>query len=250
MIPSWYAVQFHLGLIPLNVWGLFVAAGFLVGTWLAARWAPRFGVRSKDVVDFAVWAIVAGMIGARIGHVVFYEPAYYLANPWDMLRIWEGGLSSFGGFAGAVIAAIWFVWKRQLHFLRFADALSVPLALGWFIGRLGCYSIHDHPGIPCTGFLCVPFPDGTRRLDMGLLDGLLALAIFFVVLLIPERFAARPGTRTAFVVLLYGFGRFFLDTLRVGDAHYGGLTPAQYGSVALVVLGIVLLWNHPRYGSG
>lgn len=310
MIPSWYAVQFHLGPIPVNVWGLFVAAGFLIGTWLAARNAPRYGFAAKDVVDFAVWVIVAGMLGARIGHVVLYEPAYYLAHPWDMLRMWEGGLSSFGGFAGAIIAAIWFVHTRHFDranprasgeissqeavtqtverdlstplrperrsfarddglrgvLIRFSDLLLPPFLLGWFIGRLGCYSIHDHPGIPCIGFLCVPFPDGTRRLDMGLLDGLLALAIAIGVWVWRRGgFYTRPpgrqgvllratlrkdevkpcptGMTSAIIIALYGIGRFALDFLRVGDVRYAGFTPAQFGSIALVVLAIVGAWR-------
>lgn len=255
MIPSWHLTQFSIGPIPVNVWGLFVAAGFLIGTWLAARQAPRFGFAPKDVVDFAVWALVAGMIGARIGHVVFYEPAYYIAHPWEVFAIWRGGLSSFGGFVGALIAAFVFVRRRVARaphasthpFITFSDLLLPPFLLAWFIGRLGCYSIHDHPGIPCTGYFCVPFPDGTRRLDMGLMDGLLALAIVLFVAVFPQRSVEHPGTQTAVVVLLYGFGRLMLDMLRVGDVRYGGLTPAQYGSIALLVLGGVLLVKRATY---
>ncbi|MDO8425634.1 MAG: prolipoprotein diacylglyceryl transferase [bacterium] len=260
MLPNWYLVQLHLGPIPVNVWGLFVAAGFLVGTWLAVRLAPRAGIAQKDVVDVAVWAMVAGMLGARLGHVLLYDPAYYLADPLAILRIWEGGLSSFGGFTGAVIAAWLFIRKHQTpplapprpissrggaSFVRshiralvsYTDLLLWPLMIGWFIGRLGCYAIHDHAGIPCNGYLCVPFPDGVRRLDMGVLDGLLALVIFLVAWPLRHRFAKRPGAMTAFVCIAYGLGRFTLDFLRVADATYLGLTPAQYGSVALVMGG-------------
>ncbi|MDO8462929.1 MAG: prolipoprotein diacylglyceryl transferase [bacterium] len=249
-MPSWYLTQFHLGPIPINIWGLFVAVGFLTATWLAVRLAPRYGMDPEHVLRVAMWAIVAGIIGARLGHVVFYEPAYYLAHPIDVLKVWEGGLSSFGGFLGAVIAVIIMLRVRPRQgtrsLLAWSDLLLLPLALGWCIGRIGCFSIHDHAGIPCDGFLCVPFPDGTRRLDMGLLDGLLALTIFAVAWLLRRRLHARPGTTTAFIVGCYGIGRFLLDFLRVSDTTYLGLTPAQYGSMVLVGVAVATMVRRTR----
>lgn len=245
MIPNWFLERIWLGPIPIHVWGLFVALGFIVGIALAVRSAPRRGINPKDVADFGTWVILASIVGARLVHVLAYEPAYYLAHPAAILRIWEGGLSSFGGFLGALLAAVWFVQRRKIPFIRFSDALLLPFTFGWFIGRLGCYSIHDHPGIPCTGPLCVPFPDGTRRLDMGFLDGLLALGIGLLALIFRRQLRAE-GRMTAFVIGTYGVGRFLLDFLRFGDATYVGLTPAQFGSIALVVVAAAITVQTPR----
>lgn len=248
MIPNWYLEIIRIGPIPIHVWGLFVALGFIVGITLAVRSAARRGMNPKDVADFGTWVIFASIVGARMVHVLAYEPTYYLAHPLAVLRIWEGGLSSFGGFLGALLAAVWFVRRRKISFVRFSDALLIPFTFGWFIGRLGCYSTHLHPGIPCTGFLCVPFPDGTRRLDMGLLDGLLALAIGLLALALRRQLRIE-GHTTAFVIGCYGVGRFFLDFLRVGDATYAGFTPAQYGSIILVVVSSVLILRAKRTTS-
>ncbi|MFH1430219.1 MAG: prolipoprotein diacylglyceryl transferase family protein [Candidatus Uhrbacteria bacterium] len=301
MIPYWYLTTIYLGPIPIHVWGLFVALGFIVALCFLVREARMRGMDVKVIVDLGALLLIAGMIGGRLGHVLFYEPAYYLAHPIDVLKIWEGGLSSFGGFLAAALVGLWFV-RRQVFsspfhregegknipppllasesaavreggrggvcsptnsatgtLLRYSDILLHALMLGWFIGRLGCYSIHDHPGIVCDGFFCIPFPDGVRRLDMGLMDGLLALAIFIIILILrrggassppaPDRRGlgpaptAIPGITTALVLGLYGATRFCLDFLRVGDTVYYGLTPAQFGSVALVVIAIVLAWR-------
>lgn len=245
MIPNWYFPVLQLGPLPVYVWGLFVAFGFLIATFLTSRRAPRDGFSRNDVWDGALWLLVGGFLGARLLYVVEFW-GFYAGQPLEIFALWRGGLSSFGGFLGAVVALAWFVRRRQIPFRRYADLLAIHLPLGWFIGRFGCYSIHDHAGLPCTGALCVPFPDGSRRLDMGLIDGVGTLAVWFVMLAVARR-QLRPGERTAALAIAYGIQRFALDFLRAGvgvDAgtpKYLSLTLAQYGSIALVVIGAVLI---------
>ncbi|MDP3771034.1 MAG: prolipoprotein diacylglyceryl transferase, partial [bacterium] len=120
------------------------------------------------------------------------------------------------------------------------------LPLGWFIGRLGCYSIHDHAGIPCNGSFCVPFPDGTRRLDMGLIDGLATLAVYPILIWLGRR-PRPPGLLIGVLAAWYGIQRFAFDFLRAtpdviaGTPKYANLTLAQYLSIALVLTGVVLI---------
>lgn len=283
MIPNWHLTTIWLGPIPIQVWGLFVALGFAVAIWLTVRRAPRVGIDPKHVVDFAAWAIVASMVGARLFYVLEEFP-YFIQHPLEMFAVWAGGLSSYGGFLGAIVAAWLFLRRRRqllhhsttppLHYsitqslARYADLFAVHLPLGWFIGRLGCYSIHDHAGIPCNGFLCVPFPDGTRRLDMGLIDGLATLAIYPVLLWLARRStfspshgegeregvgrSAKQGVLTGILALWYGLQRFAFDFLRAtpdviaGTPKYFNLTLAQYLSVVLVIVGVSLLWRARR----
>lgn len=276
MIPNWYLTTIWLGPIPIQAWGLFVALGFAFVIWLTVKRAPRVGIDPKDVVDFAAWAIVASMVGARLVYVL-EEFSYFAQHPLEIFAVWAGGLSSYGGFIGAVIAFLVISRRRRSRReisrggdrLRFADLLVIHLPLGWFIGRLGCYSIHDHAGIPCNGFLCVPFPDGTRRLDMGLIDGLATLAIYPVLLWLAHRFslsskggATRPakpegrsgsrGALTGVLALWYGLQRFAFDFLRAtpdviaGTPKYSGLTLAQYLSLALIIVGVSLIWRSRR----
>ncbi|MDO8598526.1 MAG: prolipoprotein diacylglyceryl transferase [bacterium] len=260
MIPHWYATTIWLGPIPIQVWGLFVALGFGVAIWLTVRRCLRAGIDPKDVVDFSVWAIVVSMVGARLVYVLEELP-YYASRPLEIFVVWTGGLSSYGGFLGAIVTAIVFVRRRQINFRRFADLLAVHLPLGWFIGRLGCYSIHDHAGIPCNGAFCIPFPDGTRRLDMGLLDGLGALAVYPILLWIARRVSpplaegeregvhrsAGDGLLIGVLAAWYGLQRFALDFLRAtpdvlaGTPKYFGLTLAQYLSILLFIFGVSVI---------
>lgn len=245
MIPNWYATTIWLGPIPIQVWGLFVALGFAVAIWLMVKRAPRAGLDPKHVVDFAAWAIVASMVGARFMHVFAYEPAYYLAHPMDIVKFWEGGLSSFGGFLGALIAAIIFLRLRRLPFMRFTDLALGVLPIGFAIGRLGCHFTRMHPGPACSNAFCFLFPDAARRLDTGFLEAMLWAAIAMVVYR-ARKFLAIEGRMTAAVIGCYGIGRFTLDFLRVEDSRYLGLTPAQYGCMMLLVIAAMLLMRARR----
>ncbi|MDO8622111.1 MAG: prolipoprotein diacylglyceryl transferase [bacterium] len=265
MIPNWHLTTIWFGPIPIQAWGLFVALGFAVAIWLTVKRAPRVGVDAKHVVDFGALAIVASFIGARLVYVM-EEWSYFATRPLEVFAIWTGGLSSFGGFMGAAIVAMWFLKRRSIPWRKFSDLLAVHLPLGWFIGRLGCYSIHDHAGIPCNGSFCVPFPDGTRRLDMGLIDGLATLAVYPVLLWLAHRISPplaegeREGVRRSagdglligVLATWYGIQRFAFDFLRAtpdviaGTPKYANLTLAQYLSIALVLIGVVLIMRARR----
>lgn len=229
------ATVIHLGPLPIHVWGLFVAAGFILVTWLTVRRASREGVDPKAVADLAVWILIASFVGARIVHVVLYEPAYYLANPVDILKIWEGGLSSLGGFTGAFLAAIAFTRRRRIPLASLAALVLSVLPFGYAVGRLGCHVTRMHPGIPYAGWLGVAFPDGVRRLDLGLLEALLWLAIALGLAVFGEPLRRRR-LLVPFVLDAYGTGRLILDFFRVADARYFGLTPAQYGAIVLMLV--------------
>jgi phosphatidylglycerol:prolipoprotein diacylglycerol transferase len=239
MIPYFSWQTFHLGPIPIQVWGLFVALGILAGTWAAARLARRRRLDPSVVWDATVWIVVAAMVGARLFHVVVYVPTYYLADPWQILAVWNGGLSMFGGFICAVAAGLWFLQRRKLALLAYCDTLAYGLPLGIGIGRIGCFLIHDHPGTLTHFLLGVRFADGSVRHDLGLYESIygFALAIVFYVLF---RSNAKPSTYLATFLITYGLFRFAADFLRVIDTRYLGLTPAQFLSVLMVLAGILL----------
>jgi phosphatidylglycerol:prolipoprotein diacylglycerol transferase len=149
--------------------------------------------------------------------------------------------------------------SKGLRLSQFADALALGLAPGWAVARLGCFTVHDHPGVRTDFLLAVAFPDGARH-DLGLYDALLLLAITVVLYAVARRHLLE-GRLLALLALLYGSGRFALDFLRARDlpyvdARYLGLTPAQYGAALLVLWGLYTLarrrrptfeptWRHP-----
>lgn len=241
MIPYLHIPVISIGPIAIHTWGLFVSLGFLVGLWLARQEAKRRGLATGKVVDLCFWIIVGAFLGARLAHVLFYEPSFYLARPLEILKIWQGGLSSFGGFFGAVFAGWLYLKKQKLNFWQWADVIAFALPLGWGIGRLGCFLTHLHHGIKSNFFLAVNFPDGPR-LEMGLLEALFSLLLFGYFLLMRRRLRFA-GFYLINFVLIYGVWRFFADFLRAqdiagADIRYFGLTPAQYGSLIFAAAGL------------
>lgn len=249
MIPYFRFTVIPVGPVDLQVWGLMVALGILAAVAVAAREAKRAGLDPDVMRDLAVWLVVPALIGGRLLHVAAYEPAAYLADPWAVLRVWEGGLSSFGGFIGAAAGGFIFFRRRPhaaaaLHGYLEAGAFAFPLGYG--IGRIGCFLIHDHPGTLSHSLLAVRYPDGPR-IDHGLMLSLMGFAMFGLFLMLKR---GRPvGTATfrffPLVLVLYGAVRFPLDFFRAydlpfSDARYAGLTPAQYGSLLLVAAGLVM----------
>ncbi|MFA4845110.1 MAG: prolipoprotein diacylglyceryl transferase [Patescibacteria group bacterium] len=240
MIPYFQFTTFHLGPIPIQVWGLMVALGILAATWVATKMAKRRGQNSELIWDLSVWVIVAAFVGARILHVV-YEPGGYLADPLEFFRIWNGGLSIMGGFLGAVIAGVWYLRRRQVDIFAYADTAVFGLPLGIFIGRIGCFLTHLHPGTFTDFVLGVQYPDGVRH-DLGLYDSINGLILFLLFLLLAHR-KAKTGTFVVVFLLWYGVARFFLDFLRatngpIVDTRYFNLTPAQYLAIVMVVGGV------------
>ncbi len=244
LLPWFVLPSLTLGPVTLQSFGLLSAAGILVGMQVAAGAARRDGLDPRSVLDFSVVAVVGGIVGGHLVHLVFYHPEE-LADPVRILKVWEG-LSSMGGLAGAIAtAAIWFR-RHGLRFEPFGDAYALGLAPGWGIARLGCFSVHDHPGIRSDAWLAVDFPGGPRH-DLGLYEAILLFALATLLLGL-RRGGRMRGRLLPLLAVTYGAGRFLLDFLRArpGDVAYAdgrqlGLTFAQWFALGLVAWGIARL---------
>ncbi len=252
MIPyfTWQTIAF--GPITLYVWGMFVALGFLTGAFAAAQYAKSRGDDPKIIYDLAVWMAVAGMIGGRLGHVLFYEFPFYAAHPLEIFAIWHGGMSMFGGLIACGIVGIWFLRHRNVDVWRYVDTAAFGLPFGIAIGRIGCFLIHDHPGTATDFILGVQYPDGVVRHDLGLYEALngLAMAVAFLLFL---RYAKSPHSSllathySLLFAIWYGTFRFVMDAYRIVDTRYFGVTPGQYFGLLLAIFGIIgLVWINRR----
>lgn len=247
-----------IGNIAIHSFGILVALGFLFGSRNAERHAKRFGGHPELINRLVGWLIAGTFIGGHLGDVLFYRPQALREDPMLLFRVWDG-LSSFGGFAVCVPLAVWFFFRERKPFFPHGDALAIGFTLGWFFGRMGCFSAHDHPGTPSNFWLAVPGmcegrnPDVACH-DLGLYEALFsgALWLAFEALAKKPRF---PGFFCGVLAATYGPFRLFLDFFRTSsiDVRYVGLTPAQWGSIALTALGIFILVNQrkkaPTWGA-
>jgi len=244
MIPYFQIDALRMGPIILQMWGLWVSAGILAAILLSYKLAQKYFLSVNLMLDLGVWGIIGGLIGARFGHVFFYDWSYYAANLNEIWKFWHGGASSLGGFIGAGLAISILILRRGIQLkdlLPYLDIGAFSLWLGWGIGRIGCFFIHDHPGRLTSFFLAVNFPSGARH-DLGLYESLCALLIFIVYSLLFKKLIKRGwGLVAISSFLTYAVARFCLDFLRstdlpISDPRYLYLTPAQWGMATIVFL--------------
>lgn len=236
MIPYFSWTSFNIGPITIYVWGTFVALGALIAFFLAERAARKMGMDRNTVGDIVAWMIVWGFVGARFAHILFYNPLPYLKDPLEIFRVWNGGLSSLGGFIAAFLVLLYFVKRKKMDLFRVTDALVAGFPLGWAVGRIGCFLIHDHPGTLSHSFLAVQYPGGSR-FDLGLIESLTGFFLELVLLFVLWKFPKR-GIPTYAVCVMYLVIRFCTDFLRAtdlpnADVRFAHLTPAQIGAIIL-----------------
>jgi phosphatidylglycerol:prolipoprotein diacylglycerol transferase len=240
MIPYIESHTFNIIGITFQTWGTLVALGYALATFLAWKRAKSAGLDPQKILDLAFWIFVGAFIGARLFHVLFYEPSFYLEHPWDAIDPRKPGFSMFGGFIGAAAVFFPYMKKHALDVLAYADALVWGIPWGCGVGRVGCFLIHDHPGTLTDFVLGVEYADGSVRHDLGLYLSLIGFATGGVFLWL-NRKNRRPGFWFGSYMVIEGVARFGLDFLRVADATYLGLTPTQYLAMPLFGAGIWLL---------
>lgn len=248
-LPYFRIPPLRIGPLSIEPFGVLAALGVYLASVLLVRRARDEGLDPSPLTSFATWALLGGIAGGHLVHLFLYHPEELRSGGvLQLIKVWDG-LSSTGGVLGGLAAGALFFRRRGLPFARYGDVFALSVAPGWAVARLGCFAVHDHPGVR-TGFpLAVLFPDGPRH-DLGLYDAVLLAAITVVLYALRRRNELR-GSLLAVLALLYGVGRFALDFLRARDlpyvdARYLGFTPAQYFCVALVVYGAGALLRRRR----
>ena len=245
MIPYLHSEIYHLVGIPLRTWGTFVAAGYALAVYLIWKRAGQKKLDQKIILDLAFWIFIGAFIGARLFHVLFYEPSYYLTHPFAAIDPRQPGFAIFGGFIGAAIPFFWMMRRRSLSWIEYADVIMWGLPWGCGVGRIGCFLIHDHPGTLTHFILGVKYPDGSVRHDFGLylsIIGFLTGGLFLFL----NRKERQPGFWIGMYMMLEGIVRFTTDFLRSVDTRYWGLTPTQYLAFPLLLIGAYLVMMSKR----
>lgn len=249
LIPYFQVPVLELGPIVIDSWATLVALGFILGLEIVRARGIKMGLDVRDIVDGVVVTVGMGFVVGHIVHVVAYNP-HQLEEQGIMalLKVWAG-FSSTGGFLGAVLgAALFYLVIRPRPFWKHADTIMFGFPFAWVLGRLGCFSAHDHIGRRSDFFLAVDFPEqffGGPRHDLGLYEALWTMGIAALFFALRNR-PVKHGFFTALFCMTYAPIRFILDflrnqDLRGADVRWVGLTPAQWGMIAMFVAGAVLL---------
>jgi phosphatidylglycerol:prolipoprotein diacylglycerol transferase len=261
LIPWFKLAAFRLPIpflemaIPIQPFGVLAAVAIIAGSRVAAWRARSCGVSTELTAQFVATTVPSGLASGMLLNVIFYEPDQLQAMGRAVVSWFGGGpalpfpypgLSSFGGFFGALLAALVFRRRRSVSLLVMADLMCFALPFAWMFARMGCFLVHDHPGIVSHFFLAVADYNhrGQPRHDLGLYEVLWSACAIPILLVLARKH--RPwGFYTAFVSLAYAAVRFALDFLRApvqegGDVRQLGLTPAQYAALVLMLIGIAV----------
>lgn len=242
----WYALAYLFGVL------LGAAYGYLLlrNERLWHRGAPPFA--AKDIWDFAFWAMLAIVIGGRVGYVLFYNLPYYLANPGQIINTLDGGMSYHGGMLGLMLAAILFTRSKGGNWLSSLDLLGAVATIGIFLGRLANFINAELYGAPTDAPWGVVFPTDPlqvarhpSQLYEALLEGLL---LFLVIRIATHVFYAlrKPGLVAGIFAIGYSLSRIAVEFVRLPDEqlgylYFGWVTMGQVLSLPILVGGLVLV---------
>jgi len=238
-----FPVIAQIGGFQIRSYSVIVALSFLLALWLGSREAQRRGLEPELIQDFALYALVGGIVGARLYFVAFSAPGYFLRKPWEILAFWHGGLGIIGALAGGFLAALWYCRKKGLSFWTLADALAPGIIAGQTVGILACLANGDSYGRPTDLAWAITYTDPRAMAPLNVPlhpVELYEMAAYFLVFLLVWNTRRRYRIDGyAFLTYLAGYGiaRFFVEFFRGQPAMFvSGIPAAQvFGVAALLV---------------
>lgn len=233
---------------PIRWYGLSWALGFLLSQQVIYYIYKREGRTVKEVDTLTIYMIIASMVGARLGHVLFYDPIYYFNEPLKILAIWEGGLASHGGAIGILIALYFFARKTNVKYLWIVDRLVIVSALMASLIRLGNLMNSEMVGLPTTlpwGFVFTDI-DNVPRHPAQLYEAIYCFLLFLFLFWVwyRKRNEIKDGFLTGwFLIILFGL-RFVDEFFKINQVSFEDdliLNMGQLLSIPFILAGLIIL---------
>ena len=251
-IPAISLFGSEWGPFALRWYSLGYIAGIVAAWWLMTRMIrlPHAPLDQKRLDDFITWATLGVIGGGRIGYVLFYNPAKYMADPTEILRLWDGGMSFHGGCFGVIIACFLHGWAARYSGLRLLDMVATVSPIGIGLVRLANFANGELWGRPTGTDWGIIFPDAgpeprhpSQLYEAGLEGGVLFIVLTLLFWFTPARL--RPGLLSGVFGVGYGLSRYIVENYREPDRQLGildsGLTMGQTLSLPLILAALLLL---------
>jgi phosphatidylglycerol:prolipoprotein diacylglycerol transferase len=252
--PNFDPVAVSLGPFAVRWYGLMYLLAFASFWWLGSRRidAGRAPVTRAQLDDLLFGGIVGVILGGRLGYVLFYKPGYYAAHPFEILAVWQGGMSFHGGFLGVLVAMAYVAWRRRIHWWDLMDFIAPLVPIGLAAGRLGNFINGELWGRATDlpwGMVFRGAGEAPRHPSQLYQMGLEGLALFALL----WWFSSRPRPRgqvSALFLMGYGAARCVGEFAREPDAYLGflalGLTMGQWLSLPMIAAGAYLWFRAAR----
>jgi phosphatidylglycerol---prolipoprotein diacylglyceryl transferase len=256
-----YPVLFKIGTFEARTFGLLMVLAVVAGVLLALKRAQRFGISKENILDMAVWAVIAGIIGARLAYILMNWKAEFAGRPEKLLTLRFEGLTSFGALILGGLAVVFFARRKRIPVANLLDTVAAPALIGWAIGRIGCllngccYGRVCESGLFCTDFGVFGFHQPAQLVETAIMLLGLPVVAFF------ERRHPHPNGRSfALALVIFNVSRFIYEFFRGGTAEeyrlgiasgrylsWAPITEAQLTSlIFLVAIGVWWMWQGRR----
>jgi phosphatidylglycerol---prolipoprotein diacylglyceryl transferase len=250
-------VSFHMGPLQVHTYGIGLAITFLFAYWYFTRRLRDNGYPTQWLTGVFIWVVVASIVGARFVHVMS-DLSYYSANSGQILAVWHGGLSSFGGLLFGLPTGVLLARKRcpQLGVVRALDLVSPVLMASWGIGRLLGPQLMVAGGGARTAAWYGMYYAGEqgKRVPVPVIQSIDSFVIFAILILLEHRYRDRPdGFILSATAALWGLGRFFEEYFFLRHSSPQGSTAVEVTGLALFAAGAVsmtVLWLRQRRDAG
>lgn len=238
-----------LGPITVRWYGLFFVLSFIIG-FIMMRWIfQRENKPISDIDSLLIYVMLGTIVGARLGHCFFYDPLYYLNNPFEILKVWKGGLASHGGAVGVFAALLLYTRdKPNQPYLWLLDRITMPTILCACFVRLGNLFNSEIIGIPTTLPWAFVFEkvDDIPRHPVQLYESITYGVIFILLLVFYRKFQGKlkRGILSGVFLVSVFTARFLLEFMKTRQASYGydlTISVGQWLSIPLVIAGTILL---------
>ena len=253
-------VALDLGIFELRWYSLAYLAGIFIGYWYLLRLIrePGSPMARRHADDLVFYSALGIILGGRIGYVLFYNPGYYLSNPVDILKLWDGGMSFHGGVVGTTLGILYLAWRQGLPWLRIHDYVACCVPFGLFFGRLANFVNAELWGARTDVAWAVRFPEGIggeagppRHPSQLYEAGLEGIVLFAILWFLFWKTQARyqPGKLVGAFLFFYGLFRFAVEFVREPDSQLvelaadTGLHMGQWLSVPMILGGLYLMWT-------
>lgn len=242
---------FRIGSFAIRWYGILFALGFVFGYIIIGSIFKKEKVPAKLLDTITTYMVIGTVIGARLGHCLFYQPGYYLSNPIDILKIWEGGLASHGAAIGILLALYFFSRKANKSYLWTVDRIVIVVALAGFFIRMGNLMNSEIYGVETNlpwGFIFERWGETVPKHPTQIYEALSYLLIFIILYYIYHRKGANLKDGLIFglfLILLFSI-RFIIEFIKEPQVGFEAnmiLNMGQLLSIPFVLLGIVLLFR-------
>lgn len=245
---SFDPIAFSFGSIRVFWYGIFFATAILSALEFM-KWVYKKEEKKEDSLDsLFLYAVLGVVIGARLGHCLFYDPFYYLSNPMKIIAVWEGGLASHGGGLGVIISLWLYAKKYKFNFLWLLDRMAMPTALFGFFVRIGNFMNSEIVGVESNSIFAIIFTkvDNLPRHPAQLYESIAYLFIFLILIYIyKQRFERlKSGFLFGLFLLLVFSARFIIEFVKLKQASYSSemiISTGQALSIPFLLLGLVLI---------